>query len=490
VTNKCEFPSSNASASDIASILKNAKTIALVGLSDNPDRPSYRVAAYLKEKGFRIIPVNPAIDQALGEKAYPTLVDVPETVDIVDIFRKPESVPEIVEQAVKIGAQTVWMQEGIIHNQAAERVASAGLRVVMDKCMMKEHKAAFGGSVADIPASLSENANSGPLDFSFDLSAISLEQDSQPDPQITYDLIILGGGPAAMTAAVYAARKMMTVCIITKDFGGQMGDTSEIENYMGFQMITGRELVGLFVDQVKYFKVPIYQGELIKEVRKEQQLFTTTLDSSTAFKSRTVILATGKRDRPLNVPGEKELTGKGVAYCATCDAPFFKNKKVFVAGGGNSAFTAVNDLLKVADRVTLINFGQGWQADKIIVETVKDNEKLHMLDNRQITAIEGAEKVTGIRLKDRATGEETTQAADGIFIEIGLLPNSDPVRNLAALNPAGEVIVDCHCRTNIEGLFGSGDVTTVPHKQIIISAGEGAKAALSAHEYLVRMGAI
>lgn len=325
-------------------------------------------------------------------------------------------------------------------------------------------------------------------DFSIGLAAISDAE--RPDPDTVYDLLILGGSAAAMTAAVYAARKLMKTAILAREVGGQMAYTSEIENYMGFQAISGRELTQRFEEQVKHFNVPIGLGENIVEVKRQDEVFNTVLESGAAHRSRTVIFATGKRPRGLGVPGEAELRGKGVAYCAICDAPFFKDKRVVVAGGGNSAFTAALDLAKVATEVTVVNNIRGWQADPIMQESVKRRGNARLLDYHEITGIEGTEGVTGVRVKDRDSGKDELIAADGIFIEIGLIPNSDPVKDLVKLNQQGEVIVDCHCRTNVEGFFAAGDVTTVPYKQIVISAGEGAKAALSAYDYMTKRGLI
>ncbi len=323
-------------------------------------------------------------------------------------------------------------------------------------------------------------------DFSLGLSALA--EDNKPDLDATYDLLILGGSAAAMTAALYAARKLMKTAILTRNLGGQMMDTWQIENYLGFQAISGKELTKKFEEHVRHFEVPIGLGENVSEVRKEGEVFKVALESGETYAGKSVIVATGKRSRPLNVPGENELKGKGVAYCAICDAPFYKDKKVVVAGGGNSAFTAALDLLKVAKEVTLVNFSQGWQADGIIIESVKKYERANFLDYHQVTRIEGTDNVTAVVVKNRETGEEKKIEADGIFVEIGLLPNTDPVKNLAKLNEANELVVDCHSRTNVEGLFGAGDVTTVPYKQIVISAGEGAKAALSAYDYLTKKG--
>lgn len=324
------------------------------------------------------------------------------------------------------------------------------------------------------------------MDFpTFSLDTSLLEKAKEPDPEITYDLLILGGGPAAMSAAVYAARKMMNMAIITKDFGGQVRETSEIENWLGFQSINAKDLVDMFEEHVKGFDIPVSLGPAITQVKREADTFKVRADDGKIYSSRTLILATGKRHRPLNVPGEKELVGRGVAYCATCDAPFFKGKKVVVAGGGNSAFTTAVDLLKVGAEVILINFIKGWQADEALQERAKQTDKASLLDYHQVVRIEGKDSVTGVVVRNRENEAEEKLNASGVFIEIGLLPNNESVKNLVELNEQGEVIVGCSCRTSIEGLFGAGDVTTVPHKQIVISAGEGAKAALSAYNYLI-----
>ena len=320
------------------------------------------------------------------------------------------------------------------------------------------------------------------------LNLSSLGEENRPDPQTRYDLLILGGGPAAMSAAIYAARKMLKVAMIAREYGGQVAWTSEIENYLGFMTISGQELVDRFVEQVKEFKVPVAKGETVVKV---EEGFLVHTGSGATFLGSTVLLATGKRDRPLNVPGEKELVGRGVAYCSTCDAPFYKGQKVAVAGGGNSAFTAALDLLKVDAQVTLINFVEGWQADPVMIESAKKHgDRVKYLDEHEVVRIEGAAKVSGVVAKDRKTGEEKQLEVSGIFVEIGLLPNSEPVDGLVDLNERKEVVIDCFCRTSLEGLYAAGDVTTVPHKQIVISAGEGAKAALSAYDYLTRRGAI
>jgi len=325
-------------------------------------------------------------------------------------------------------------------------------------------------------------------DFSLDTS--SLEKAKEPELEVTYDLLILGGGPAAMSAAVYAARKMMNLAIITRDFGGQVRETSEVENWLGFQNINAKDLVDMFVEHVESFDIAVRLGPAITDVKKDEEVFRVYTDDGKTYSSHTVIVATGKRHRPLNVPGEKELAGRGIAYCATCDAPFYRGKKVVVTGGGNSAFTTTVDLLKVEAEVTLVNFAKGWKADATLQKRVKQSEKVSLLDYHQVISIKGEDMVTAVVVKDRETEKEEKLDTNGIFVEIGLMPNSEPVKNLVELNKHGEVIVDCSCKTSVGGGFAAGDVTTVPHKQIVISAGEGAKAALSAYNYLINKSLI
>jgi alkyl hydroperoxide reductase subunit F len=323
-------------------------------------------------------------------------------------------------------------------------------------------------------------------DLAVELSTLGRE--NLPDPAHVYHLLILGGGPAATTAMLYAARKFLDAALLTQDFQGQVGTTNAIENYMGYQTINGRELAAKFYEQVRQFDLPMAQGAWIERVRRDDDLFAVEVAGGTVYRAHCVLVATGKRDRVLGVPGEKELAGRGVAYCATCDAPFFRGLKVAVAGGGNSGFSAALDLVKVAAEVTLINCAPGWQADAILQASLRKHGNVRFLDDHEITAIEGEQVVTGLRLKEKATGAQRRIDVDGVFVEIGLVPNSEPVRGLVELNAAGEIVIDCFCRTGVAGLFAAGDVTTIPQKQIIISAGEGAKASLMAYDYLTRKG--
>jgi len=322
------------------------------------------------------------------------------------------------------------------------------------------------------------------------LDTSSISPLKKPDQSVLYDMLIVGGGAAAMSAAVYAARKMIKFALITLDFGGLIKETSEIDNYLGFQNIQARDLIEKFEEHVKSFDIPINFGVPVTEVTKKDNIFAVLLEDRSTFSSHTVIFSTGEHHSPLNIPGEREFLGKGVAYCATCDAPLFKDKKVVVAGGGNSAFITARDLMRVNAEVFLVNFTKGWQADKTIQQRVKKYEKVRFLDNHEILRIDGKDSVESVVIKNRTAGTEERIQCDGVFIEVGLIPNSAPVKNLVKLNELGEVAVDCFGRTDIPGFYAAGDVTSVPYKQIVISAGEGAKATLSAYDFLIEKSII
>ena len=302
-----------------------------------------------------------------------------------------------------------------------------------------------------------------------------------------YDLIIVGSGPAGMTAAVYSARKQIKTLLISKDLGGQLLLTSDIENYMGYQYISGRDLTDRFKAQMEQFPiVDIIVGDCVEKLVDENGQFVATTTNGREYIGKTAIIATGKRSKLLNIKGEQELVGRGVSYCATCDAPLFKGKDVAVIGGGNSGLTAVIDLMPIANKVYLVNRASTLQADPIIVEKAKDGDTVTTLLSHRVLEIQGEDFVTGIALESIETQERKEFPVQGVFIEIGLLPNSEFVSNLLGLNGQGEIKVDCACQTNVPGVFGAGDVTTVPEKQIGVAIGEGTKAALSAYKYLLR----
>ena len=303
-----------------------------------------------------------------------------------------------------------------------------------------------------------------------------------------YELIIIGGGPAGMTAAVYAARKKLNTLLISYDIGGQGLTTWLVENYMGYQFIEGRELMQKFEEQVKQFPtdVKVEVGKRTEKLSRVDGGFEVRTDSGETYKAKVVILATGKRPRQLNVPGEKELLGRGVTYCAICDGPLFADVKVAVIGGGNSALEAADDMVKIADHVYLVSLTP-LTGDQILIDKVKAANNLTMLLEHEVLEINGKNRVEGIKIRDVKSKQERDLDVGGVFVEIGLIPNSELVKELVTLNGIGEVEVNCGNETGVHGFFAAGDVTSVPDKQIVVAAGEGAKAALQAHRYLQRL---
>lgn len=301
-----------------------------------------------------------------------------------------------------------------------------------------------------------------------------------------YDLIIVGGGPAGMTAAVYAARKRLNALLLSKDLGGQALWTTGVENYMGYQYIEGPELMQKFEEQVKQFPLEQKIGEGGTVLSRLDGGFEVRTDAGEIYQAKTVIVATGKRPRELNVPGEERLRGRGVTYCAICDGPIFAGQKVAVIGGGNSALEATDDMVKIGEHVYLVSITP-LTGDEILVDKVKDAPNLTIFLEHEVVEIEGSSFVEGIKIRDLKTGEEKRLEVGGVFVEIGLIPNSDLVKGIASLNSMGEIEVNCANETGIPGLFAAGDVTNVPEKQIVVAAGEGAKATLQAHRYLQRL---
>jgi alkyl hydroperoxide reductase subunit F len=300
------------------------------------------------------------------------------------------------------------------------------------------------------------------------------------------ELVIIGGGPAGMTAAVYAARKRLDAVLISKDLGGQPMWTGRIENYMGYQYIEGFELMSKFEEQVKQFPLEQKIGSQAVSLRRIDGGFEVKTDSGETHQAKAAIIATGKRPRSLNVPGEERLKGKGVTYCAVCDGPVFAGQKVAVIGGGNSALEAADDMSRIAEQVYVVSVTP-FTGDKVLVERVQGASNVTAFLEHEVLSISGETLADGIEIRDLKTRKQKRLDVSGIFVEIGLVPNSDLVKGLVALNEQGEVVVNCRSETDVPGLFAAGDVTTVPEKQIVISAGEGAKAALQAHKYLQRL---
>lgn len=300
----------------------------------------------------------------------------------------------------------------------------------------------------------------------------------------TVDVLIVGAGPAGMTAAVYLARKRRSCALVTKDVGGQVAWTLGIENYMGYQYVTGRELASKFEEQVKQFPIPIVMDD-VSEIRPGKSQFTVVTTGGRTLTADSVIVASGKRPKELGVPGEKQFVGRGLSYCATCDAPLFANQEVAICGGGNSAVQAAIELAQIASKVYIISRNP-WRADAVVCDKADHQKNLEKRLGYEVLEVLGSKTVEGLRIKDKKSGAEETIKVNGVFVEIGLLPNTEFVKGLLKLNQWGEIEVDCACQTGVEGLFAAGDVTNVHEKQIVVAAGEGAKAALSAHEYLLR----
>ena len=300
-----------------------------------------------------------------------------------------------------------------------------------------------------------------------------------------YDLAILGAGPGGLTAAVYAARKELNVVMIAREIGGQTTLTADIENYMGFEMISGAELSEKFRVQVAQFPVDLKIGQIITKIEAVGEYFRMETDGGETLEARAVVISTGKRSRPLGIEAEQRLRGRGVSYCSICDGPLYKGLRVAVIGGGNSAVTSVLDLVALAAHVTVVNIADEWQADPILLHRAQQSDKVDWLLGHKLVDILGEEEVSGIAVAPREGGKTRDIPVEGVFVEIGLIPNTGFLKGFVDLNDWGEVIVDCRTRTSRPGVYAAGDVTNAPDKQIIVAAGEGAKAALVAYEYLM-----
>ena len=302
-----------------------------------------------------------------------------------------------------------------------------------------------------------------------------------------YDVIIIGAGPSGMTAAVYTARKKLNTLLISEDVGGQTNWTNSIENYMGYQFIEGPELIEKFETQVKQFPIDLKIGDGVTGISLIDRGFEIHTESGQTYHGKAAIIASGKRPRPLNVPGEEEFRGKGVSYCSICDAPLFEGMNVAVVGGGNSALEAADDLIKIADQVYLVSLAT-LTGDQVLIDRVNKAHNLSIFTEHETVSISGNNFVSGITIKNVKNDKVKEIEVRGVFVEIGLIPNSDLAKGIVPFNKLGEIEVSCNGETDVPGLYAAGDVTSTPEKQIIIAAGEGAKAALQAYHYLQRLG--
>lgn len=306
---------------------------------------------------------------------------------------------------------------------------------------------------------------------------------SAKDP---FDVLIVGGGPAGAAAAVYAARKGIRTGVASERFGGQVLDTLGIENFVSVKETEGPKFALALEEHVRHYDVDIMNLQRAKALKPGAGLVEVELESGASLKAKTVILTTGARWRNINVPGEKELKNKGVAYCPHCDGPLYKGKRVAVIGGGNSGVEAAIDLAGIVAHVTLVEFDTKLRADAVLQKKLHSLANVAVIVNAQTTAITGTDKVDGLTYKDRATGEAKRVDLEGVFVQIGLVPNTEWLKGTVELSKHGEIVVGPRGETSVPGVFAAGDCTTVPFKQIIIAAGDGAKAALGAFDHLIR----
>ncbi|MEJ3669987.1 alkyl hydroperoxide reductase subunit F [Stutzerimonas stutzeri] len=307
-----------------------------------------------------------------------------------------------------------------------------------------------------------------------------------------FDVLVVGGGPAGAAAAIYAARKGIRTGVAAERFGGQVLDTMAIENFISVKETEGPKLARALEEHVREYEVDIMNLQRASQLipAGEDGLHRVRFDNGGELKAKTLILATGARWREMNVPGEQEYRGRGVAYCPHCDGPLFKGKRVAVIGGGNSGVEAAIDLAGIVAHVTLLEFGEDLRADAVLQRKLNSLPNVRVLKMAQTTEVKGdGQKVTGLVYKDRSSEEMHSVELEGIFVQIGLLPNSEWLKGTLELSRFGEIIVDAKGQTSIPGVFAAGDVTTVPYKQIVIAVGEGAKASLSAFDHLIRTSA-
>lgn len=301
--------------------------------------------------------------------------------------------------------------------------------------------------------------------------------------ELDFDVVVVGGGPAGASAAIYSARKGLRVAMVADTVGGQVKETVGIENLITFAYTTGKQLAGDLKTNILNNGIELFEHRRIQNVVVEGRKKYLSATSGETFIAPVVIVTTGASWRKLNIPGESEYIGKGVAFCPHCDGPFYKSKEVAVVGGGNSGIEAAIDLAGICSKVTVIEYLDSLKADKVLQDKLATLPNVEVFCNRQTTRVVGnGDKVTALKMKIRDSDEEITLPLDGIFVQIGLNANSGPFKDVVEVNKAGEIVVDLHGRTNIPGIYAAGDVTNIPFKQIIISMGEGAKASLSAFE--------
>jgi len=389
-----------------------------------------------------------------------------------------ENCPEVV-QALNIMALvhqdfTHEMVDGFFFQDETQKLGIQGVPSVMDGDVLVH------SGKSDLPQLLSRLEEYFGIDDSVESEPVNLG---------VFDVAVIGGGPAGASAAIYSSRKGLKTIIIAEKIGGQVKDTKGIENLISVPYTEGAELSARLFKHIEQYDIRILEHRRLDQI-KTDQMNHLVLNSGEYLKAKSIIVATGAKWRELNIPGEKEYIGRGVAFCPHCDGPFYKGKDIAVIGGGNSGIEAAIDLAGTVKSVTVFEFLPELKADKVLIEKLESLANVSIIKNAQTTEVIGnGEKVIALEYKDRETNEIKRQSLDGVFVQIGLLPNSSFVKDIVETNRFGEIVVDDKCRTSVKGVYAAGDVTTVPYKQIIVSMGEGAKAALTAFEEQVLQSA-
>lgn len=321
-----------------------------------------------------------------------------------------------------------------------------------------------------------------------ELFGIDAATDAAPDAEVkTYDVVVVGGGPAGASAAIYSARKGLKTAVIAQRFGGQVQDTLGIENLISITHTEGPKLAADLLSHMRAYPIDLLEHRKVEELNANGIKKELRMKGGERLVTDAVIVATGAKWRELGIPGEKEYIGRGVAFCPHCDGPFYKGRRVAVVGGGNSGVEAAIDLAGICAHVTLVEFMDQLKADEVLVNALRALPNVDIRLNTRTTEVVGdGAKVTGLKCMDRTTEKVDETTLDGVFVQIGLVPNSSFAKGVLDMNRFGEIVVDTHNRTNVAGVYAAGDVTTVPFKQIVIAMGEGAKAALSAFEDRIR----
>ena len=359
---------------------------------------------------------------------------------------------------------------------SGDRLIATGKVTVLE--MLEKLRDAFGTK----PAEANPSKASAGQDFSFPV-ADGAAKIVANETAMQFDLLVVGGGPAGISAAIYAARKGLRTALVAERLGGQVADTQGIENMISIPYTVGPQLVADFAKHLASYDVQVFEHRRVEGLHFDEEAAKASLSSGEEIGFARLIFATGAKWRELKVPGEKEYLGRGVAFCPHCDGPLYKNKRVAVIGGGNSGVEAALDLAAICSEVTLFEYAAELKADQVLVTRMKKTKNISVVTNAATTEIVGnGQSVTGLRYRDRNTDELKTKELDGVFVQIGLVPNSRALQGHVEINPNGEIVIDAKGRTSRKGVYAAGDVTTVPYKQIVVSVGEGAKAALAAFE--------